>query len=191
MNKMRFIVPDILVGKPLLLELPGYRQLLTRELRHPYSRAGQLEKKAIFTQRGTTTLQKKKNCAITRFSRQMLFQLKTAPRAFHYQVTALQNLHRQEVFCKSHVTHTWLAAKVKGGPLTTKLPAATGQEDRLSQRAGFPSITCWSLGSDAHFRGPEKSPSTAPILTSPPTAFPGREAGCRSHPDHRAHRAGL
>lgn len=60
MNKMRFIVPDILVGKPLLLELPGYRQLLTRELRHPYSRAGQLEKKAIFTQRGTTTLQKKK-----------------------------------------------------------------------------------------------------------------------------------
>lgn len=60
MSKMRFIVPDILVGKPPLLELPGYRQLLTGELRHPYSRAGQLEKKAIFTQRGTTTLRKKK-----------------------------------------------------------------------------------------------------------------------------------
>lgn len=32
MSKTRFIVPDILVGKPLLLQLPGYRQLLTREL---------------------------------------------------------------------------------------------------------------------------------------------------------------
>lgn len=102
LSKIKFIVPDSLVGRTQLPRVtriqttPGQRAQTARLPSRPTEEKGHTH----------TTTVPKTPCVITRFSRQVLFQLERAPRAFHYQVTALQNLHRQEVFCKSHVTHT-------------------------------------------------------------------------------------